>query len=150
MRVVHPSQKTTLGASGRPEAASRTRAAWTDAGPRGPAIVLLGACRRVMAPRGPGSLVRRLGGWLAVATVLSGTALPVRLVGDSILPSAQAARPAQQPQNPDQPARPVPRGRTIGGDLVGTWNWVSGRSLVVFDDATFDLYQGSNLIGGGR
>ncbi len=39
---------------------------------------------------------------------------------------------------------------TIDADLVGTWNWVSGRTFVVFGDGTFDLYQGSNLIGGGQ
>ena len=150
MGAVRSAPRATVETAGWPDAGRRATSAGIDPGLREPPVVLLRACRRPTAPRCLTARVGRLAAGLAALVLLGTEALPVILAEDSILPDARADQSARPPQNPDQPAKPVPRDRSIGGDLVGTWNWVSGRSLVVFSDGTFDLYQGSNLIGGGR
>ncbi|MCX6567388.1 MAG: hypothetical protein NTW38_13385, partial [Candidatus Aminicenantes bacterium] len=35
-------------------------------------------------------------------------------------------------------------------DLAGTWNWVSGQTLIIHADGTFDVYNGDSKINEGQ
>ena len=39
---------------------------------------------------------------------------------------------------------------TLADDLAGTWNWVSGQTLVVGADGTFDVFAGATQINRGQ